>query len=469
MSDRSVRKAEMRLGRAGLLAAVICVSLAGCDGPTRSPAPGGEDACGGEAGWLSGAGYVETMSPGAVPRTYEPHGPILIEDVHATASDPYVVEGYEISSSRANCIEVRNSENVVIRNNYLHDCTWSRDQDEPHSEQEGFAILIGRTTGVVVEGNVLERNKMGVAAHTSTQLALRHNTIETTQLKSSVRLERVQGAVVVGNYLADNGIPEQFWAPGHRNIGIFIVRSDDVEVRDNVVIRSTSDGISVGGQIDGGGLTSDRSDWTGTASRIHIHNNLILDNMELGIWLVRARSLDIHHNTIRNGCFTHGSGIGLDFDVDGSRVYANEIVTCLNRAHISLVVSHDNHIHDNVHYSTDGHRESVKAHDDLVNDQIKADWSGIPLIASSGNRIEADHHLELGDPLRQVLVAKLDLAVAERTWEEKGWFSCEEEEGVFDQDCVAGQAALGEMGVPRQYLIIDPLMPDPGLYAGGCP
>lgn len=58
---------------------------------------------------------------------YEQHEPILIENIHATSEDPYIIEDFEISSDKANCIEVRNSEHVIIRNNYLHDCNWSVD------------------------------------------------------------------------------------------------------------------------------------------------------------------------------------------------------------------------------------------------------------------------------------------------------------------------------------------------------
>ena len=348
--------------------------LAACDNPTRSDPPD----CSADDAIPAGSGYSQILGPGAAERQYQPHAPILIENVHTSPTDPFVMEGYEISSTSANCIEVRNSENVIIRGNHLHNCTWSLDPAEPYSSEEGFALLIGNSRNVIVEHNVLERNKMGLAAHSSSGLEIRHNTIRTTQLKNSLRLERVRTSTVAANLLADNGIPEHFWSPGHRVIGIYLVRCDDIHVHDNTVLRSSSDGISVGGQIDGGGLSTRESDWTGTASNIRIYNNLILDNMEFGMWLVRARGLDIHHNTIRTGCFTHGPGIGLDFDVDGSEIYANKIVTCFSTAHITISVSHDNHIHDNVHFSVDDEHFAVVAHDDMINDQIKAQLLGQP-------------------------------------------------------------------------------------------
>ena len=453
---------------------VVAFLIPACDKPTRSQ-DGTSDVAAGCDNLASipadGIGYSGTSPSGAFQGTYERHAPILVENMHAPADNPYVIEGYEISSGSANCIEVKNSANVIIRNNYLHDCTWSIDPAEPYSQDEGFAILIGNSAGIVVEGNLLEKNKMGLAAYGTSDLRLLKNTIRTTIFKSSVRLERVQEAEIAFNDLVDNGIPEWFWAPGHRIIGIYIVRSDDIDVHDNTVVRSSSDGISVGGQIDGGGLTTRESDWTGTANNIRIHNNLLLDNMELGIWLVRARDLEIFNNTIRIGCFTNGAGIGLDFDVKNAAVYANKIVTCLNTGHIGLAVSHDNYIHDNLHYSIDGSHNAIVAQDDLTNDQIKANWAGISLETSSGNRVENDCYCELGGELRRLMEAKLEIAETARTWEEKGWFSCEIAEGLLDAQCVAEQAALGNQGIPREYLIFDPLMPDPDPYvvSGSCP
>ena len=447
---------------------LLGITLLGCgdDGPTRAGTADLPARCGDAvASAVANTGYTETAPAGAAGGSYTPHVPIRIDNVQATPENPVIIEGYEISSDEADCIEVKNSTNVIIRGNYLHDCTWSRDPAEPYSQDEGYAIRVGYAEGVVISDNVLERNKMGLAVHSSSKVLVRRNTITTTLVKSSLRLERVDNAEVTYNYLADNGVPEQFWAPGHRDIGIYLVRSDDIQVHDNVVLRSSSDGISVGGQIDGGGLSTHESDWTGTANRIHIYNNLLLDNMEFGMWLVRARDLSIHHNTIRNGCFTQGPGIGLNFDVDDSEVFANRIVTCLNRTHVELAMSHDNHIHDNVHFSLEDEPYRIRAQDDATNDQIKADWSGIPFMPSSGNLVEDETHLRLGGELRRVMEGNRELSDQARTWQERGWFSCEIEEGVVDDDCVAEQATLGVQGVPSAYLVYEPLMADPVPYA----
>jgi len=464
---RTTSQSIALLCRAAGLTLATALALAACDGSS----PSGGDSCADADLPPADIGYSLSVEPGAAAGSYQPHPPILIEGVRATAADPYVVQGYEISSDSANGIEIRDCEHVVVRGNYLHDCTWNRDPGDPYSQDEGYALLVGKSSHVALEDNLLERNKQGLAVHSSHDVQIRHNTIRTTLVRSSLRLERVATAVVAANLLEDNGVPEQFWAPGHRCIGIFLVRSADVEVRDNAVLRSTSDGISVGGQIDGGGLTTHASDWTGLARDVRIHNNLVLDNMEQGLWLVRARNLAIHHNTIRTGCFTHGAGVALDFDVDDSEVYANKVVTCLCAAYMGLSMSHGNHIHDNAHYSTDGEHPPVRPHDDPVNDAIKAEWAGIPYRASADNRVEDELHFRVGGALGQALEERRERADSERTWEERGWFSCEIEEGRLDQACVAAQAALGDQGVPAAYIVFAPLMPDPDLYVidKGCP
>ena len=53
---------------------------------------------------------------------YEPHDPIQIDGMHAAAEEPYIIEGYEISNPGGTRIKVMKSENVIIRDNYLHDC-----------------------------------------------------------------------------------------------------------------------------------------------------------------------------------------------------------------------------------------------------------------------------------------------------------------------------------------------------------
>ena len=83
---------------------------------------------------------------------YELHEPIIIEGIHATAEDPYFIEGYEITNPSGICIKVMNSENVIIRNNYLHDCGVDEIyQQEMEHYSEGYAVLIGKSNNITFE------------------------------------------------------------------------------------------------------------------------------------------------------------------------------------------------------------------------------------------------------------------------------------------------------------------------------
>lgn len=439
-----------------LLPPLLLCALAACGGTAAGP----DD----HTGLPADVGYLPAEA-GAVSCAYRSSPPVRVDGVHATAQKPLIVSGLEISSSQGTCIDVRDARHVVIRDNYLHHCDAPGATEALFNGREGYAVLVGKSSDVVIMNNIVEECAMGIGVYSTTRLTVTHNTIFGTTGRNSLRLERVTDAEVAANRLTDNGIPETFWAPGHRDIGIHVVRSDGIAVRDNVVLRSSSDGIAVSGQIDGGGLTTQESDWSGTAKHIRIHNNLLLDNMELGIWLTRARDVDIHHNTIRTGCFTYGTGIGFSFDIDASEVHRNEIVTCLVPAFIGLSGSHDNYIHDNVHYAvTRGDHAPVEAHDDPSSNRTKAQWSGIPDRPSSGNRITGNVFFQIGGALGAAIQQKVRLAEREETFEARGWFACEVSEGELDEECVAAQAALGNQGVPRDYLVFDPLMADPKPY-----
>ncbi len=108
--------------------------------------------------------------------TYEQHEPILIENIQATVDDPYIVEGYEISSNEANCIEIRNSKNIIIRGNYLHDCTFYTDE-YPGGWQEGHSIYAENSESITIEDNLVEDNTMGPYVRHSNSVKIMNNSV----------------------------------------------------------------------------------------------------------------------------------------------------------------------------------------------------------------------------------------------------------------------------------------------------
>lgn len=389
----------------------------------------------------------------SIASAYGPHHPILIQDVHATADNPYVIEGYEISSDTANCIEVRNSEHIIIRNNYLHHCNWS--VDDPLSWTEGRAIFVRDSEDITIENNTLLKNKIGIFIYKTQRAKVLRNDIRETQVVGSLKLEYSDDSEIAFNHLLDNGRPDWFWVPGNRIIGIWVAASNNADIHDNTVIRSSSDGIGISGTIDSSLEDPGKKDWTGTADDIRVYNNVLLDNLELGIWLGRIRGMECYNNTIRD----HFGPIVLDFDVKDSEFYENKLVSWYGGP-IGLGIASDNHIHDNTWYNTEKERFPEPEGDRPGANEAKFAWSEIEPYQSSGNVFENNDVRIVNGKLAENLKSKRQRAEEEKTFEEKGWFACEIAEGEVDEECVKREEAKGNQGMPRDLFVFEPLMAD---------
>jgi len=169
---------------------------------------------------------------------YEKHEPIKLKDIHATAEDPYIIEGYEITNPTGDCLIIMNSEHIIIRQNYFHDCgTDENFQKQTDHYKEGYASLIGNSSNIVFENNELDNNFRGFMAYNTPNLKAKNNKIINTIQYSPLWCERCSDSEFSFNYLSDNGDPTHFWVPSDRSIGIWIKRSDNVEIHDNTGIK----------------------------------------------------------------------------------------------------------------------------------------------------------------------------------------------------------------------------------------
>lgn len=405
---------------------------------------------------------------------YEPHEPILIEGIHATAEEPYIIEGYEITNPSGICIQVMNSEHVIIRNNYLHDCGVDEIyQQEMEHYSEGYAVLIGKSSDITFEDNHLEHNWRGFMAYASEHLRAVNNRITNTTQYSPLWCERCDHSEFAGNFLSDNGNPEGFWVPGDRSIGIWVKRSEDVRIHNNTVIRSTSDGIAVTGQIYGPSFTIPesfdeelRDDWSGLSEHIWIYDNLLLDNMEQGVWLVNGRDIEVYGNTIRTSCFTHGTAILTEFNVGDSEFHHNSFLICASGPP-GGEYSFQIYIHDNNYYTYDGERGDFMhfSEGELVSETALR--HGASYEKSHDNREENNVWIRISGQLADEMKQKRSYAEEHQTYREKGWFACEREDGSIDEICRAQEEAKGDQGVPREMLLYSSLMEDFDAYASG--
>jgi len=410
-------------------------------------------------GSISGVATVPVVAA-----EYDSHEPIYLEHIHATADAPYIVEGYDITSADGNCIEIHNSEHIIIRNNYLHDCQIDRDAsdfgidtDDYDNDDEGFAIIIGDCEDIRIEDNRLDYNKQGILVYRTQRVDILSNDVQHTMWWRAVALEKCDDAEIAGNSIVDNGVPEWFWAPGKRVLGVWTQQSNYLDIHDNTIIRPSTDGITVLGFIYAGSMTSEEDDWSTVAHDVRIYNNTILDVMEIGVALMRVEGAEVFGNVIRQG------GIMLDPDVRDSEIYDNKVLTFKIPSAIGLGISHNNYIHDNTLYSIDEALDDIELVgflDDLPCQPLKCEWFGIPYETSSNNRIENNNKVKIGGELGEAIQEKKEIDARDGLWEVKGWFSCETEEGSVDEECFAREKAKGNQGIPRDWMVFEPLMAD---------
>jgi parallel beta-helix repeat protein len=399
---------------------------------------------------------------------YQTNKPILIENIHATPENPYIIEGYEITNPKGDCIKIINSSNIIIRDNYLHGCgSDEKFQKNTDHYQEGYATLIGNSTKIIFENNILENNFRGFMAYNTPNLKVTKNNINNTIEYSSLWCERCSDSEFSFNYLDNSGTPMQFWVPGERSIGIWIKRSDNVKIHDNIILRSTSDGIAVTGHIYVPSFTAKedktkphpQADWTGLSSNVSIYNNLILDSMEQGVWLVNARNIKVYNNTIRTGCFTYGGPIFTEFNVGDSEFYDNRLLGCLNQG-ISGAFSFKIYLYNNSFYSIDKTKPDVfMFFRDRIEDVVDLAMRQGAIYQESKDNIEENNEfISISGILAEEMKQKLKYAEIHKTYEAKGWFSCELADGTLDQECIKREEAKGDQGVPKEQLFYSSLM-----------
>ncbi len=400
---------------------------------------------------------------------YETSGPIQIKDIQATPENPYIIEGNDISNPSGDCIKIINSKNIIIKDNHLHNCGIDKDfQKRTDHYREGYAVLIGDSSNIIFENNILDNNFRGFMAYNTPDLQAKNNKIINTIQYSPLWCERCSNSEFSFNYLSDNGNPEHFWVPSDRSIGIWIKRSDNIKIHDNTVIRSTSDGISVTGHIYTPSFTVNedktkphpQADWSGLSNNVEIYNNLILDNMEQGVWLVNARGIKVYGNTIRTGCFTYGAPISTEFNVGDSEFYNNKILGCLNSM-VGGANSFNIYIYDNIFYSYDGNKGDFASFSDEslgVGDLAKRQGAGAIFQKSLGNKEKNNTWVSIKGKLAEEMLEKLDYAKENETYKAKGWIACEQTDGSIDEQCKQREEAKGEQGVPKEQLIYSSLL-----------
>lgn len=258
-------------------------------------------------------------APGTVP-----HPPIIINDNNGfntlsgvrlgsgTASDPYVIEGWEMDSSNANGITISNTDvyfairNVVVRSNsssnlvgyigiQLTRVANGRIEGSTLTTNNlgGPRIKIMNSNHVTVSGNRIFGPAVGISCKNSNNITISGNIISRTTL--GISPENSTNIKISGNVLSDNS-----------QIGLFLVQSSQVSVVANDFSRNT-DGIHVQG--------SSHVSMTGNNITSNVFDGIILEPTQR-LPQVLTTFVTISDNVISENGFSRflditGSGIDL--------------------------------------------------------------------------------------------------------------------------------------------------------------
>lgn len=220
--------------------------------------------------------------------TYQPHDGIYIVDNggfnqtkgvvagNGTASNPYIIEGWEITSSPGIYIRYT-SVFFIIRNVYVH------------GAEIGVQFLYV-TNGQLVNSTISESN--GVSVESSNYNVIANNTIS----KNAVHGLFVFGSRylnVTGNIIAENV-----------NSGVDLRSHSNIRFTANKVLRNGSAGIDA------------------SSSNLVFSDNVISQNGGPGIWLEYNGNI----NVTGNGFFENSNGIVLTYLTGTVRIFHNHFV-----------------------------------------------------------------------------------------------------------------------------------------------
>ena len=329
------------------------------------------------------------------PPTYQPHDSIVIQNQPTSPDHPLVIEGYEIANPDGPGIQVRDTDYVVIRNNFLHDCgTKISEQrqrlvkdtgdarkgmlDKPF--ETGAILVIDAKGTVEISGNEVRNNDYGIMVQghrfRARNVSVHDNKVQENHRAAFIWVGQADSVDIHSNFVKDNGLDVLFDNDGlakafekgedfgdGRTQGILTKDCNNVRIHRNTVINSVSDGIGIMNRGLTFGedhrLTFDSDYEAHLVHDIEIFDNVIERNGEQGIWITSAKRGKIYRNKVtayahRRGETGGSSGIMLEGDVSEFDIFDNE-VAWNDIFGIGIISSSNNTIRGNdIHHNGDG-------------------------------------------------------------------------------------------------------------------
>jgi Right handed beta helix region len=244
-----------------------------------------------------------------------PSGPLVIDGKSGT-----VIENVRISSATGECITIRNSQNITIRNSDIGPCgrnavkiqgssTIKIVDNYIHSEHKpagccdtNDGVLASGTTGLLIQGNVVAFNESNIELHSAAEVKVIGNYL-LNPLGPFPRGQQVQSwsngrdITVEDNYMFSTTDTSKYPFAADQEDAINFGFTDGITVRNNY--------ISGGNSPSGCGLITDQA-----ANNARFLNNVLVRTGQCGIGMASGTNLVIDGNKIFNNTAVAAPGAG---------------------------------------------------------------------------------------------------------------------------------------------------------------
>ncbi|MFX0123459.1 MAG: right-handed parallel beta-helix repeat-containing protein [Candidatus Hodarchaeota archaeon] len=206
-----------------------------------------------------------------------------------TPSDPFIIEGYNITGSYGDLIVIHDTTvYFIIRNNYLNGL----------SEAWGGLVFYNVNNGIVINNNVKNVDTLGIGVYFSKNINISDNIVQNTNL-NGIRIEACPGPSLVTNNIITNSTDAALWVGDSSN---------KTTIEFNTIYENTY-GIV---------FTCDVAQYS-TSFSSFITNNHIYNNF-YGIELSYSNNILISYNSFEEN-FNYG--VFLSFTCENTRVKYN--------------------------------------------------------------------------------------------------------------------------------------------------
>ena len=258
---------------------------------------------------LSGVIGLFTILPKTV-SAFTSHNPIYIDgngDFTApngvtsgsgTIADPYIIEGWEISSSSTHGIQIHNTDaHFSIRDVYLHSSgaiyngiflsnVTNGDVQSATITQYQYGIHVSSSTNSSIRHNDLFNNSFyGISLQSSTYITVSENNVSSSRFYDGIYIRSSSNVNLTGNYISNN-----------KEDGIYSKSSTDITITGNNITSNTKEGI-----------------YLSSSTKATLSNNNLSSNNGHGIFLQTSTNVTLISNHIWN---SGGDGIKPESSTD---------------------------------------------------------------------------------------------------------------------------------------------------------